>query len=120
MLESMAVEHERDGTAWRGEWKALPESCLLMGGFLMSERVMFELSEKIGKQTAHELVYEASMRGLEQGMTFEAALMQNERVRAAFSVTELRAVLDPVNYIGHAPQIVDRVLERARGWLAVP
>ena len=28
----------------------------LLGGFLLSERVMFELSEKLGKQTAHDMV----------------------------------------------------------------
>src|SRR5688572_773120 len=74
MLECMIIEHERDGSSWRAEWKALPESCLMaggllammryvlggltvdakrmrenldkLGGFLLSERVMFELSEK--------------------------------------------------------------------------
>lgn len=147
MLECMVIEHERDGSAWRGEWKALPESCLMMGGllsmmkyvlsglevnvprmrqnldmlggFLLSERVMFALSGKVGKQTAHELVYEASMHGMEQGMTFEQALMQNERVRGAMSEQELRAVLDPTTYTGRAPEIVDEVLAqtRSRGWL---
>jgi adenylosuccinate lyase len=142
MLESMVIEHERDGSAWRGEWKALPESCLMMGGllgmlkyvlegldvnaasmrknldllggFLLSERVMFALSGKVGKQTAHELVYEASMHGLEQHMTFEQALMQNAKVRSALSDAELHAVLDPTTYIGRAPEIVDEVLARTR------
>ena len=147
MLECMVIEHERDGSAWRGEWKALPESCLMMGGllsmmkyvlsglevnvarmrqnldmlggFLLSERVMFALSDKVGKQTAHELVYEASMRGMGRGMSFEQALMQNERVRQAMSSEELKAVLDPTTYIGRAPEIVDGVLAQTRrsGWL---
>jgi adenylosuccinate lyase len=147
MLECMVIEHERDGSAWRSEWKALPESCLmaggllammkyvlselevnvdamranlnLLGGFLLSERVMFALSGKVGKQTAHELVYEASMHGLERGVTFEKSLMENPRVRAAFSDDELSAVLDPTTYVGLAPQIVDHVLAqtRASGWL---
>ena len=50
-----------------------------LGGFLLSERVMFALADKIGKQTAHEVVYEASMQGFEQGITFEHALMANPR-----------------------------------------
>jgi adenylosuccinate lyase len=149
MLECMVIEHERDGSAWRGEWKALPESCLMMGGllammkqvleglavntqamrrnldllggFLLSERVMFALSGKVGKQTAHELVYEASMRGLERGTSFEHALMQNTKVRDALSDAELHAVLDPASYVGRAPEIVDEVLSQVResGWLAV-
>ena len=147
MLESMVIEHERDGAAWRAEWRALPESCLmaggmlasmkyvlsglvintdkmrsnldLLGGFLLSERVMFVLSGKIGKQTAHELVYEVSMHGIETGMTFEKALMENKQVREALSEQELRAALDPTTYVGHAPQIVDEVLAQARasGWM---
>ena len=147
MLESMVIEHERDGSSWRGEWKALPESCLMLGGmlaamkyvlaglavnvpvmrknldalggFLLSERVMFALSGKVGKQTAHELVYEASMHGIEQGVSFVDSLMRNARVRAALTQAELEAALDPTTYVGHAPEIVDRVLaeQRASGWL---
>jgi adenylosuccinate lyase len=147
MLECMMVEHERDGSAWRGEWKALPESCMmaggllatmnyvlsgltvdasrmrknldLLGGFLLSERVMFALSDKVGKQTAHDLVYEASMHGFERGISFEQALMQDPRVARALTPEELRKALDPTTYVGLAPQIVDQVLAetRASGWL---
>jgi adenylosuccinate lyase len=147
MLECMIIEHERDGSSWRAEWKALPESCLMaggllammryvlsgltvdakrmrqnldmLGGFLLSERVMFELSEKVGKQTAHELVYEASMHGLSHGVSFEQALMRDRRVSAALEPEELRKALDPTTYVGLAPEIVDEVLEQTRksGWL---
>ena len=145
MLESMVIEHERDGAAWRAEWRALPESCLitggvlgsmkyiigglevdaakmranldLLGGFLLSERVMFELSDKIGKQTAHELVYEISMHGIENNIPFEQALMADARVRGAMSEQELKAALDPTTYVGVAPEIVDDVLKAAEGWI---
>jgi adenylosuccinate lyase len=143
-IEGMLIEHERDGSSWRAEWKAVPESCLMMGGmlammkyvlegldvdvaqmrqnldrlggFLLSERVMFVLSGKVGKQTAHELVYEAAMHGIENGVTFERSLMQDERVRNAVSADELRAALDAKTYVGHAPEIVDRVL-RQQKWI---
>ncbi len=147
MLESMVMEHERDAASWRAEWRALPEACMmtgallanmkyvlaglvvntekmrhnldLLGGFLLSERVMFALSEKVGKQTAHDLVYEASMHGFEAGISFEQALMQDKRVAAALTPGELRTALDPTTYVGLAPQIVDQVLAetRASGWL---
>jgi adenylosuccinate lyase len=147
MMECMLIEHERDGSSWRGEWKALPESCLMaggvlatmkyvisglhvdaarmrgnldmLGGFLLSERVMFALSGKVGKQTAHDLVYEASMLGIESGISFEKALMQDKRVAAALTPAELKQVLDPTTYVGLAPQIVDKVLADAKagGWL---
>ncbi|HTP97287.1 MAG TPA: adenylosuccinate lyase [Burkholderiales bacterium] len=147
MQEAMFVEHERDGAAWRMEWKALPEACLmlgvmlaqskyvlsglvvhadrmrknldLLGGFLLSERVMFALADKLGKQSAHEVVYEAAMHGIERGVTFEQSLMQDPKVRGALTEAELRAVLDPTTYVGRAPQIVEQVLAdtRASGWL---
>src|SRR5262245_37393726 len=147
IMEGMVIEHERDAASWRAEWRALPEACLmsgvllanlkkvltglvvnadkmrsnldLLGGFLLSERVMFAISDKLGKQTAHELVYEVSMHGLENGIPFEQALREDKRVRDAISAEELRKVLDPTTYVGLAPQHVDKVLEQARksGWL---
>jgi len=147
MHDATLAEHERDVAAVRLEWKAIPEACMMagallemgkyalsgltvnvgkmrsnldvLGGFLLSERVMFELSEKVGKQTAHELVYEAAMHGIERGITFEQALMQNAQVRGALTEQGLRAALDPTTYVGLAPAIVDTVLGKvaASGWL---
>ena len=145
MLESMVIDHERDGAAWRSEWRALPEACLmaggmlatmkyvitglvvnvdkmrsnldLLGGFLLSERVMFALSGKVGKQTAHELVYEISMHGIENNIPFEKALMENAKVRGAMTEQELRASLDPTTYVGLAPEIVDDVVKAAESWI---
>lgn len=147
MHDALLHEHERDAAAWRIEWKALPEACLMtgvmlaqtkyvlaglevhadkmrrnldaLGGFLLSERVMFALADKLGKQTAHEVVYEASMHGLSQNITFERALMENAEVSGALDTEELAALLDPATYVGLAPAIVDRVLAatRASGWI---
>ncbi len=147
MQEAMIVEHERDASAWRLEWKAMPECCLMtgamlaqmkyvlgglevhvdkmrknldtLGGFLMSERVMFALADKVGKQSAHELVYEVAMRGIEQGTTFEQALTADAQVEGALARDELHALLDPTTYVGLAPAIVERVLgeTKAAGWL---
>jgi len=132
---------------WRLEWKALPEACQMtgailqqmkyvlsdlqvhsgkmrgnldvLGGFLMSERVMFALAEKLGKQTAHELVYDLSMQGISKGITFRQALMASAQVQRAIGTEELEALLDPTTYVGLAPQIVERVLAetRASGWI---
>jgi adenylosuccinate lyase len=147
MHDALLHEHERDASAWRIEWKAVPEACLIagvmlaqmkyvlggldvyadrmrrnldaLGGFLMSERVMFALAEKIGKQTAHEVVYHAAMHGFAQGITFEQALAASPQARGAIGSEELRELLDPTTYVGLAPAIVDRVLARTRasGWI---
>jgi adenylosuccinate lyase len=91
----------------------------LLGGFLLSERVMFALAAPLGKQTAHEVVYEASMRGLTEGITFEQALMESPQVQGAIGTQALQALLDPTTYVGYAPEIVTRLLAetRASGWM---
>jgi len=76
----------------------------VLGGFLLSERVMFALAGPLGKQTAHEVVYGASMRGIAEGITFEQALMESPRVQAAIGTQALEALLDPTTYVGLAPE----------------
>lgn len=146
LSDLMKHQHERDGAIWKMEWKVLPEICLMLsvildnmkftlsglevkkesmrrnldilGGFMMAERVMFALSEKVGKQTAHELIYEAAMRGQEEGGTFARALCEDQRITSAISREELDALLDPTTYVGNAPQQVDRLIAQIKssGW----
>jgi adenylosuccinate lyase len=146
MQETLVMEHERDASMWRLEWKAMPEACLMtgailaqskhilgrlevhpdrmrrnldvLGGFLLSERVMFALADKIGKQSAHERVYEVAMRGIAEGVTFEQALTADAPIRDAIG-GEIKSLLDPTTYVGLAPAITERVLAetRASGWL---
>jgi adenylosuccinate lyase len=80
---------------------------------------MFFLAEKLGKQTAHEVVYEAAMHAQEHGSTLEAALARDPRVTGATSTADLAAILDPTTYVGLAPELVDRALAqtKAEGWL---
>jgi adenylosuccinate lyase len=147
MQEALVQTHERESAVWKLEWKALPEICMglglllslgrhvlehlvvkparmrenldRLGGLLLSERVMFFLGEKLGKQTAHEVVYEAAMAAQEQGGTLEAALARDSRVKGAATSAELAGLLDPTTYIGLAPELVDRALAQTKteGWL---
>jgi adenylosuccinate lyase len=148
MLEAMVQEHERDGIAWKSEWKAVPEACLVTGailfqagallkglrideaamtrnvdmmkGYLLSERVMLELGEKVGKNTAHEWLYEASMNGIEKGLSFGDALRVHHDVAGVFTDDEIEALIEPGKYLGAVGESVDRVLARESGaaWLA--
>lgn len=140
--ECMIVEHERDAMSWRGEWVAIPENCIYvsaqlasmknilaglivkpdhmlrnlnaLGGLLLSERVMFVLAGPLGKQTAHEVVYELCMESVEKEIPFRDVLMSDERVTAVFTREQLEEVMDPSTYLGSAPQTVERVLAAAR------
>lgn len=138
--QSTMVEHERDAMTWRGEWIALPEICIylssqlantkavlkglvvkpknmlrnlnLQGGLLLSERIMFILSEQLGKQTAHHLVYELSMAAVEEERSFRDVLVESETVRQHMTEADIDELLNPETYLGSAPEKVDQVLKR--------
>jgi adenylosuccinate lyase len=138
LTDTLFQEHERDATCWRMEWAALPEAIIytgailahmrrvlagiepredhmrrnldLLGGLLLSETVMLALGEKIGKQTAHEVVYAVAMKAQEEGIPFRKALMADPQVTPHLSAAEIERLLDPTAYIGLAPQIVDGVV----------
>ncbi|HSI56958.1 MAG TPA: adenylosuccinate lyase [Ideonella sp.] len=148
MTEAMVQEGERDGVAWKTEWKALPECCLIAGGmlfqasrllaglridsdkmagnldmmrgYLLSERVMLELGARFGKQTAHEWIYEAAMHGIASKLSFADALRQHKDLAGALSDTEIDLMTDPAGYLGETGASIDRTLarQRAAGWLA--
>lgn len=137
--ESLMMEHERDAMSWRSEWIALPEICLylssqlksmitvlqglvvkpdnmmrnleLQGGLVLSENIMFALSEKVGKQTAHHLVYELSMQSVEQKIPFKELLTRDEQVSSVLSIEQINQLLDPSKYTGLASQKVDEVIQ---------
>jgi adenylosuccinate lyase len=82
---------------------------------------MAALSAKVGKQSAHLLVYEASMAGIEGGRPFREALEAVPAITKVLSPAELDELLDPNAAVGEAPEIVDEILaslgdrERAGG-----
>ncbi|WP_295856932.1 adenylosuccinate lyase [uncultured Xylophilus sp.] len=145
MVEGMVQEGERDGIAWKMEWKALPECCLIAGamlfqaknllgglkvnadvmaanldkmrGYLLSERVMLELSERVGKQTAHEWIYEASMHGITGKLTFADAMRQHPGLGQLLTDDEIRDLTDPAGYLGECGASVDRVVAQQQGWI---
>jgi adenylosuccinate lyase len=81
-----------------------------LNGLLLSEAVMFALAEHVGRQTAHDVVFECSMRAFEQELLFRQTLLENEIVRAHLSPIELDRVLEPLHYMGLAREYVDRVV----------
>lgn len=139
--ESMKVEHERDAMSWRAEWIALPEINLYISaqlqtalavlkglkvnadqmlanlkkqnGLLLSEKIMFEIGKRLGKQTAHHLIYENAMQAFEQNRPFKSLLLDDPRLSEQFTESELDNWLNPINYLGSAPQKVDQVIKYA-------
>ena len=132
-------EHERDWSSVQMEWAIVPEvfiyahgalemtrrvlaglrvntermlgNMALTGGLLLSERVMFALSERYGRQRAHDLVYTCAMASYEGDRPFADVLLAHQDVSAVLNREQLEALLDPRQYTGLADRFVDRVLD---------
>jgi adenylosuccinate lyase len=141
VAESQAHDHERDGRAWKVEWAVLAETCLAAAkltsltralianlvvhpermlanleatrGFVLSEAVMLALAEKVGKQTAHRLVYETAMQAHEAGRPLKDALLDNPAVTVHLPAAELEALFDYRRQAGLCREMVDRVVAAA-------
>jgi adenylosuccinate lyase len=137
-LDGLIQEHERDWTFNHMEWAYLPEMCVMtdgalaltlrvlcglrvhpermrananaLDGLMLSEAVMFALGEKIGRQTAHDVVYACAMRAIDESASFGDLLLSDPRVAAHLSRPDLDRLLDPTRYVGLAGEMVDRVL----------
>jgi 3-carboxy-cis,cis-muconate cycloisomerase len=143
MLDAMLHDGERATGPWHAEWLALPEAAILTHGqlahtrelldglvintermrhnlglshgLITSEAVMMALAPKIGRQPAHDVVYEASMRAIECDRPLRDVLLEDSTVAGALSVAQVDDLLRPERYVGLASQFVDRVLERGGG-----
>ena len=142
MLDGMIHDFERATGPWHLEWVSLPESFLLTAsslanakfmlaglvvhdrrmrenldlthGLIVAEAVMMALAPKLGRQHAHEIVYEACRKAIEGGGQLADILaMMPEIVDALGGVDAIRHHCDPVNYLGLSGEMVDRVLRTA-------
>jgi 3-carboxy-cis,cis-muconate cycloisomerase len=143
MFAAMAADHERATGPWHLEWMAVPEAFLaagaalgharamleglivepermrrnldLTGGLIVAEAVMMALAEYTGRQDAHHIVAHASRAALAKGTPLLVELEADPKVSAHLSSARLRQLTDPMNYLGSALAMVDRLLaERAR------
>ena len=83
-------------------------------GFVLSEAVMLKLAEKIGKQSAHTLVYETAMKAHEADRPLKDAVLVNDAIREHLSAEMIEALFDYRQHAGFCSEQVDRVLERAK------
>ena len=83
----------------------------LSGGMISSEEVMLELGLAIGRQTAHEVVYDAARA---EGTTFADALKRDPRVTAHLDATAIDRLLDPARHTGLSHSMARAAAQRAR------
>ncbi|OLO04940.1 lyase family protein [Salinicola socius] len=82
---------------------------------LMSEHIMLELSDEIGRQRAHDLVHEAIVASRDGARTFAEALFDDDTVRRHYGDrATLEQALLPEHYTGQSRQIALAMAASAR------
>jgi 3-carboxy-cis,cis-muconate cycloisomerase len=142
MLDAMVQDFERATGPWHTEWIAVPESFVLtagalhqakfmLGGLIVDEKqmaknlglsrglivaeaVMMGLAPQLGRQRAHDLVYDACRVVNERGGSLTDALLAIPEIASAIDRATIEKLTDPTNYLGQAPQMVDRVVQTER------
>jgi 3-carboxy-cis,cis-muconate cycloisomerase len=82
----------------------------LTKGLIVSEAVMMGLGPKIGRQTAHDLVYDLCRRAYVEDRMLVDLLKEDKTVSAVLSNSELEHLCNPANYLGLSGVMVDNVL----------
>lgn len=144
MNENLVSDHERDGRSWKGEWVILPGACLTTQkalallqillenlqvhtermsdnllatkGFIHAEQVMLSLTPKLGKQSAHALVYQVAMLASEQGIGLKEALLAKPEVVSLLGLQGIESLFELQQSTGCCGQMVDQVVTEVLAW----
>ena len=140
LLDAMVEDHERATGPWEIEWIAVPEIFSLASGALaqtrfvvsglqvdekkmranhditrgliVSEAVMMGLGPHIGRQYAHDLVYDICRKVITTGRALLDLLAEDKEIAKHLDRAALEKLCDPANYLGQAGEMVDRALAR--------
>ncbi|MBL0727253.1 adenylosuccinate lyase family protein [Piscinibacter sp. HJYY11] len=142
LMDAMVADHERSTGPWEIEWIVLPETFCLMagalkqslfvlqglevdakqmraniditGGLVMSEAVMMGLGPYLGREYAHDLVYDICREAVKQKRPLLDLLCENAEISRHLDRPALEKLCDPQNYLGQSGVMVDRVLGKLR------
>ena len=86
----------------------------LGGGLIMAEAVMLDLGAAIGRQHAHDVVYDAAQAAFVESKPFASLLAADPRVTAHLDRPAIAALLDPTAYTGLCAEMARDAAQRAR------
>ena len=84
------------------------------GGLIMAEAVMLDLGKIIGRQHAHDVVYDAAQMAFIENQSFAELLSKDPRVSSHLQRDEVVALLNPQNYTGLCGKMAREAALRAR------
>jgi adenylosuccinate lyase len=141
-LEAMQTEHEADRTTSLMSDTAESRACIAAGdmlarlgtvmrglelhparmranldlghGLIMAEAVMLDLGRALGRQHAHDAVYDAAQAAFVENRGFGDLLAADPRVRAHLDPARIAALLDPTAYTGLCADMAREAAARAR------
>lgn len=140
-LDAMVADFERQSGPWHLEWAAVPEAfTIVVGalhqanfalgglvvnkdamlrnlhsskGLIVGEAVMMGLAPHVGRNQAHDVVYESCKKAIETDSPLLDVLMTNPELKDKVSEEELKGFCDPLNYLGASQIQVDEVVKLA-------
>ncbi len=86
----------------------------LQRGLAMDEPVMLALADHIGRQSAHDLVYECAMEAYAKERPLKDVLLEHPTVRQHLTPRAIDRLLRPENYLGTAPHQVRATIAAIR------
>jgi len=144
-LAGLPGDHERDSRTLRVEWSCVPDvshyslaataiAAEIVSGLTVhpdrlrrnlaevadqvaSERLMLALGERLGKQTAHERVYDLSQRAQDTGTSLREQLAADPGLRGLLPDAEVEAAFGFADYLGACVPLTQRAVADARKWL---
>jgi 3-carboxy-cis,cis-muconate cycloisomerase len=147
LLDANVADHERSTGPWEIEWIVLPEIfCLAAGalaqsrfvleglevdkgrmranldltnGLVASEAVMMGLGPYLGREYAHDLVYDICRVAIRDKRPLLDLLVESKEISQHLDRAALASLCDPANYLGLSGEMVDRVL-RSRAARRLP
>ena len=142
LLDAMVADHERSTGPWEIEWIVLPEIFVLTAGALnqakfvaaglevdekrmranldltnglvVSEAVMMGLAPYLGREHAHDLVYDLCRDAIREERPLLDLLAGNAEITRHVDRKKLAELCDPANYLGLSGVMVDRVLSQLK------
>lgn len=141
-LDAMVSDFERASGPWHLEWAVVGESFVLLcgalhqtnfalaglvvheiamsenlastKGLIVGEAVMMGLAPSLGRQAAHDLVYESCRRCVEDDRPLADVLLEQKDVVDKVGEDRIRELCDPINYLGAGALMVDETISRSQ------
>ena len=139
MLDAMVLDHERATGQWHIEWNAIPNSFIIASssfksarflleglevspenmkknidktnGLIVAEAVMMALAPHIGRQVAHDIVYDCCRQTIKNNIPFVDSLLADKNISKIFNENDLLEIVNPSNYLGAAPAMANKLLK---------